>query len=71
MPQITLSVPDAKWPEYKKYFLIAFPKEDQSLTDEQWIKRRILMFAHGAYSIGREREFNESNKPVINKDIIT
>lgn len=75
MPEITLTVPDTKWEEYKKYFLMAYPNQAENLseplTDNQWIKHRIFLFAKGAYKRGKRQEFDEQNEPVFDEEIIT
>ena len=71
---MTFTVPDDKWEEYKKYFLIAYPNQtldtDNPLTDNQWIRYRTLLFAKGAYKRGKRQEFDEQNEPAFDEDIV-
>jgi len=74
MPQFTLSVSETNWPEYKKYFLMAYPNQtldsDNPLTDDQWIRHRIFLFAKGAYQKGKRQEFDAQNEPDFVDDIV-
>jgi len=74
MPQIIFNIPDEKLEDYKKYFLMVYPNQtldsDNPLTDNQWIKRRIFLFAVGAYKNGKQQEFESQNGPIFDEDII-
>jgi hypothetical protein len=74
MPSVTLTIPPAKYAEFKTYFLRTHPNQTEEsaapLTDDQWIKHRIFLFAKGAYIKGKRAERDES--PVaFDDDIIT
>ena len=75
MPTITLSIPDDKWPEFKKHFLITHPNQTldlpEPLSDKEWIFHRILLFARGAYEKGVRELFDATAEPPIDKEIIT
>jgi hypothetical protein len=74
MPQIIFNIPDEKLEDYKKYFLMVYPNQtldsDNPLTDNQWIKHRIFLFAIGAYKRGKQQEFENQNGPIFDEDII-
>ncbi|MHC4643804.1 MAG: hypothetical protein ACYS32_19345 [Planctomycetota bacterium] len=70
MPSVTLNIPTAKYTEYKKYFLLTHPNQTDDLTDDQWIKHRILLFAKGAYQKAKRVEWEEGG-PIVDDDIIT
>jgi hypothetical protein len=73
--KITFKIPAAKWPTYKKYFLIAYPNQtlnegEANLTDNQWVKYRIKLFAKNAYRRGKRIEWEEQNKPIYDPNVI-
>lgn len=72
--QITLSIDDAKWPDFKKYFLITHPNQTTGspspLSDDEWIFHRILLFARGSYEKGLAFDFAKQNPPPIDNEII-
>lgn len=71
---MTLSIENAKWPDFKKYFLMTYPNQTKNaanaLSDDEWVFYRIFLFARGAYEKGFNQEFAEQNIPPIDKDII-
>lgn len=75
MAAITLTIPGNKWDTFKRCFLLTHPNQtlnsDNVLSDDDWVRYRILLFARGAYQKGLAREYEESNGPEFDKDIIT
>lgn len=75
MAAITLTVPGNKWTDFAKYFLMVHPNQtldsDNPLSDGDWIRYRILLFARGAYEKGFTQEYEQANGPVFDTDIIT
>jgi hypothetical protein len=73
MTSITLNISAVKYPIYKRWFLLSHPNQtldsDAPLTDDQWIKRRIFLFARGAAFRGQDIE--EKSKPIRDNDLIT
>jgi hypothetical protein len=73
MPNITLNISVAKYPTFKRWFLLTHPNQTldsgKPLTDDQWINYRILLFARGAAYRGQDIE--EKQEPVRDPDIIT
>jgi len=73
--EITLEIEDSKWFTFKLHFLQTHPNQTkdltETLTDEQWIAYKILLFALGAYIKGLTEEFQILNKPQIDNKIIT
>lgn len=63
------------WDTFKKYFLLTHPNQTLNstsvLTDDDWIKYRILLFTRGSYEKSFSQEFAENNKPPVDKNIIT
>jgi hypothetical protein len=75
MASMTITIPAEKWETYKEHFLNTYPNQttdsDNPLTDEQWIKRRILLFVKGAYTKSMNDEFYRDNQPVLDPDMAT
>lgn len=75
MATIEFEVDDAKWNDFKKYFLIIHPNQtldtDNPLSNDDWIRYRILLFARGSYEKGLTQEFEKLNGPVFDTGIIT
>ena len=74
---LTITIPADKVQAYAKYFLIAYPNQtannedpNKILTNPQWIRHRIFLFARNAYQKGRRIEFEELNQPVFDPDIV-
>ena len=75
MHTITIEIPDADWPDYKKYFLLTHPNQtlepgEENLSDDDWVDRKHLLFSQGSYEKGIRQEFEETTKPPIKKDIV-
>ena len=75
MASIVLTVQGAKWETFKKYFLIAHPNQthqmDVPMSDDDWIKHRIRLFAQNSYLRGLKNEYDELHGPVIDPNIVT
>lgn len=75
MPAITLTVPGNKWNDFVKHFCLTHANQtlesDTVLSNEDWVKLRVLLFARGAYEKGVNQVFSDQEKPPIDKDIIT
>lgn len=75
MPDITLHIPGNKYDAFKKYFLMVHPNQtldsDNPLSDDKWIKFRVLLFARGSYEKGFTQEYESLNGPVFDTNIIT
>lgn len=77
MPSVTFTIPNDKYEDYKKYFLIAYPNQTNEpddpvhMNDDQWIKHRIFLFAKNAYKRGKREEYESENEPTYDEDIIT
>ena len=73
--KITLLIEDANWPEFKKFFLAAWPNQTigtpQQISDDEWIAYRVLLFTRGSYEKGFIEDFNTQNQPNPNKLIVT
>ena len=74
--QVTYTIPDAKYPTFKKYFLIAYPNQTLEpndpvhMTDDQWIKHRIWLFIKNGYKRGKREEFESKNESVYDEGIV-
>lgn len=75
MAVIALTVPGNKWPDFVKYFVMVHPNQTldstSPLSDNDWVRYRILLFARGAYEKGFTQEYEDLNGPVFDADIIT
>jgi len=77
MAQIIITIPDDKYDEYKKYFLIAYPNQttDENdpvkMTDDEWMAHKINLMAKNAYRKGKQAESDEQIKPVFDDNIIS
>ena len=84
MPSMTISMPVAKYAEFKRLFLLTYPNNTAEidpanmhwnftppLTDDQWIKYRTMLFLWGAYTKAVQQEFDAQNEPVFDEDIIS
>lgn len=75
MAVIALTVPGNKWADFVKYFMMVHPNQtldsDNPLSDDDWVRYRILLFARGSYEKGFAQEFEELNGPVFDTNIIT
>lgn len=73
--KMSFTIPAAKWATYKKCFLLAYPNQslndgEAKLTDGQWVKYRIIMFAKNAYKRGQQIEFEQQQRPVPDPNIV-
>lgn len=68
MPSMTLTVSANDWPDYRKYFLLAYPN-NTTMSDAEWVQHKILTFALSAYKKGLNVEFY-NNSPEYNEKII-
>lgn len=83
MPTITLNISAAKYAEFKRLFLLSYPKPEDittpqlkwgftaPLTDDQWIKYRTMLFLWSGYTTAKNREFDEQNGPTLDEGILT
>ena len=77
MAQIIITIPDDKYYEYKKYFLMTYPnqttdeKDPVHMTDDEWIVHKINLMAKNAYRKGKQAENDEQIKPVFDDNIIS
>jgi len=77
MAQIIITIPDDKYDEYKKYFLIAYPNQTTDeedpvhMTDDDWMVHKINLMAKNAYRRGKQIENDELSKPVFDDNIIS
>ncbi len=75
MASITLTIPDAKYDEFKEAFLKVNPvpldpdTELPLFTDNQWVKEWIVRMIKKRYNQGKEQLARETT--VIDKDIIS
>ena len=64
MPSFIISCPAAKWPQVKAYFLKAAPNQtlgegEEQLSDDDWIKRKILLMVKSQVIKGMRMEQEE------------
>jgi hypothetical protein len=71
MPSMTVTIPNDKYPTFKEYFLKTYPNQTEDianplkfgytapLTDDQWIKYRILLFLFNGYAKAKRTEWEE------------
>lgn len=75
MPDITIHIPDNKWVEFSTHFLLTHPNQTLDtptpLSDTNWIKRRVLLFARGAYEKGVRQVWDQQAQPPIDPDVIS
>jgi len=69
MPSFTINCPVEKWPQARAYFLKSAPNQtedsDTPLSDDDWIKHKILLMVKGQVVKGMRMEQEEqAQKPV-------
>lgn len=74
MEVVKLEVEDEKWPDFKRHFLRIHPNQtiDSAgpLSDDDWIRYRIFLFARGVYEKGYTAEYYELNGPIFDTNMI-
>ncbi len=77
MPKFTINCPDDKWEDAKKYFLLAVPNQtlnesEANLSDNDWIKLKILLMVKGLVANGMRIEKEEqAQEPIDDAFTIT
>lgn len=75
MPTIVLTIPGNKYDTFKRYFLLTHPNQTTNgpnpISDDDWIRLRVLLFAQGAYIKALTAEHTQSNLPPIDNNIIS
>ena len=70
MPKFTINCPDDKWEDAKKYILLAAPNQtlnegEANLSDNDWIKLKILLMMKGLVVTGKRMEQEErASQPI-------
>lgn len=72
--EINYTIPDEKVSEFVESFLRIYPKMEEepyaSMSDAEWVKFRIKLWATGIYKRGMTQKWEEENSPTIPKEII-
>ena len=68
MPQFTINCPPDEWEEEKRYFLLGAPNQtlgpgEANLSDNEWIKQKLLLLAKSPGARGRKIEQEEQAQP--------
>jgi len=78
MAQMTITIPDKDYKDYKKYFLMAYPNQTQDendpvkMNDDDWMAHRIFLFVKNGYLRGKRAEQEEQGgKPTIAEGMVT
>jgi len=70
MPSFTINCPADKWPDAKRYFLLAAPNQtlnegEANLSDDDWIKHKILLMIKGIVVKGKRIEQEEQTQQPV------
>jgi len=69
MPQFIINCSTEKWNEVKPYILLAVPNQtlnpdEANLSDNEWIKYKILMMVKNLVIRGKQIAANEASIPI-------